>query len=247
MKKAALITGASSGIGAATARLFSEKGYFVYLLGRNEDRLHEVALQCTSGASLLKADLNNPAQVDKYTQHLFERKDTDLQVLINNAGIFERKMFAEDTDLEHWRLQFETNLFGRIRLTQKVLPLFLGKKSGSIVNVSSTVGLRPVQGISAYSASKAAMINWTQSLALELGPQGIRVNCVAPGIVDTPIHSFHSAKNKNEALEQMASLQPLGRIGTAEEVAEAIYFLASPASAWTTGVTLPVDGGIQLT
>jgi NAD(P)-dependent dehydrogenase (short-subunit alcohol dehydrogenase family) len=246
MKKAVLITGASSGIGAATARLFARHGYFVFLLGRNEDRLHEVALDCPNGASLLKADLNNEAQVDKYTRHLYERPDVDLQVLVNNAGIYERHQFHEDLNLDLWRNQFETNLFGSIRLTQKVLPLLLQKKSGSIINVSSTLGLKPAGGASAYSASKAAMISWTQSLALELGPQNIRVNCVAPGIVDTPIHPFHQSEQKAQALESLNTLQPLRRIGTADEIAQAIYFLGSPQSSWTTGSILCVDGGINL-
>lgn len=245
MKKAALITGASSGIGAATAKLFAQKGYFVFLLGRNEDRLNEVALECPNGASLLKADLSNDTQVNKYTQHLFERPDVKLEVLVNNAGIFEVHDFLQE-NLSTWRQQFEINLFGSINLTQKILPLFLRLGSGSIVNVSSTLGLKPTANTSAYSASKAAMINWTQSLALEMGPKNIRVNCVCPGIIDTPIHSFHSAPDKQITLDKMRSLQPLQRIGTPSEVAEAIYFLGSPKSSWTTGSVLCVDGGINL-
>jgi NAD(P)-dependent dehydrogenase (short-subunit alcohol dehydrogenase family) len=245
MKKAVLISGASSGIGAATAKLFSDKGYFVFVLGRNEDRLQEVALECRNGASILKCDLNNEAQVDKYTQHLFDRPDVSLEVLINNAGIYQTHDFLHD-GLDIWRKQFETNLFGSIQLTQKLLPLFFVQGRGSIVNVSSTLGLKPVAHTSAYSASKAAMINWTQSLALELGPKNIRVNCVCPGIVDTPLHSFHKAETKADTLEKMRPLQPLQRIGTPAEIAESIYFLGSPQSSWSTGAVLSVDGGINL-
>jgi NAD(P)-dependent dehydrogenase (short-subunit alcohol dehydrogenase family) len=248
MKKAVLISGASSGIGAAAARLFSEHGYFVFLLGRNEERLQEVALQCRSGASLLKADVTDAVKMDKYIKHLYERPDVELQVLVNNAGIFERHDFA-DQGLEIWRRQFEVNLFGAVALTQGVLPLFKKNKKGSIVNVSSGLGLRPQAKMSAYSSAKAAMIAMTQALAHEVGVDGIRVNCVAPGLVDTPIHAFHSAPpaEREKALQQMAGLQPLGRIGTPEEIAEAIYFLGSDHSSWTTGAVLTVDGGINLT
>ncbi len=247
MKPAVVISGASSGIGAATAIHFSKKGYFVYLLGRNEDRLHEIALQCENGSSLLKADVTNEAQLDKYTKHLTERPDTRVEVLINNAGIFQRHEFLAG-GMEPFRKQFETNFFGALMLTQKVLPLFLKQGSGSIVNVSSTLGLRPTGDTSAYSASKAAMINWTQSLARELGPKKIRVNCICPGIVETPIHDFtkKSPEQKSKTLDFLNTLQPLGRIGTAEEIAESIYFLGSNQSTWTTGATLSVDGGINL-
>ncbi|PIS11812.1 MAG: NAD(P)-dependent oxidoreductase [Bdellovibrio sp. CG10_big_fil_rev_8_21_14_0_10_47_8] len=249
MKKAVLVTGASSGIGAATAKLFANQGYFVYLLGRNEERLQEVALSCPGGASLLKCDLNNEAQLDKYTKHLFERADTQLEVLVNNAGVFEQHTSQKDEGLDIWRKMFETNFFGSINLTQRVLPLLARHHQGSIVNVSSTLGLRPTAQTAAYSASKAAMINWTQSLALELGPQKIRVNCVCPGLVDTPIHAFHSlnSKAKEAALDNMKNLQPLGRIGHPEEIAQSIYFLGSQQSSWTTGAILSVDGGINLT
>lgn len=247
MKKAVLITGANSGIGAETVKIFSQNGYFIYLLGRNPDRLEEVALQCENGASILKCDLTNEEQLNKYTQHLFERPDTDLQVLINNAGIFERHSHLEQ-GMDIWRRQFETNLFGAVHLTQKVMPFFLKNKRGSIVNVSSTLGKKPTGDTSAYSASKAAMINWTKSLALELGPLGIRVNCVCPGLVDTPIHEFHSlpADAKKEILRRLKDIQPLNRIGQPQEIAESIYFLASEKSAWTTGAILDVDGGINL-
>jgi NAD(P)-dependent dehydrogenase (short-subunit alcohol dehydrogenase family) len=239
MKKAALITGASSGIGAATARLFSQNGYFIYLLGRNEERLTSVALECTSGASLLKCDLASAASIEKYTKHVLERTDTDLQVLVNNAGMFTPGKWQE-TPIQSWREQFETNLFGTIAFTQKILPLFMKRKKGSIVNVASTLGIRSTIGTGAYSAGKAAMISWSNTMALELGPSGIRVNAIAPGLVNTPIH-------KGRDMSELNSLQPLGRVGTPEEIAKSIYFLGSDDSSWTTGAVLSVDGGINLT
>jgi len=242
MKKAAIITGASSGIGAATAITFANNGYFVFLLGRNEERLHEVALKCKNGSSLLKADLTNEASTNKYIKHLYERPDVQIEVLINNAGIYQTHGFL-DKGLDIWREQFEVNLFGPIRLTQGVIPLFQKNKKGSIVNISSGLGLRASGNAGAYSASKAAMVSWTQSMAKEFGPQGIRVNCVCPGLVDTPIHAFHGDK---KILDSMGGLQPLGRLGTAEELAESIYFIGSDKSIWTTGAVLTVDGGINI-
>lgn len=247
MKKAALITGASSGIGQATALEFSRHGYFVYLMGRNKERLEETALQCTAGACLLSCDLREPAQVEKRVKEVFENPLYQLEILVNNAGIFKTHSMEEGGD-DLWLDQFQTNLLGPVRLTRLLIPYFKKHQKGSIVNVSSTLGLRPNSNTGAYAAMKASMINWTQSLAQEAAAYNVRVNCVCPGIVDTPIHPFNALQGlqKQEILEEMASLQPLGRIGTPEDLAKSIYFLGSDLSAWTTGAILAVDGGINL-
>ncbi|KHD88758.1 MAG: oxidoreductase [Bdellovibrio sp. ArHS] len=247
MKKAALITGASSGIGAATAIEYSRNGYFIYLMGRNKERLQETALQCRSGASILSCDMTDEAALQKRLQEVLSAKIHRLEVLVNNAGIFATHDFVEGTD-DLWKQQMEMNFFIPVRVARAFFPYFKDHGGGSIVNISSTLGLRPTANTGAYSASKAALINWTQSLALEGGPLKIRVNCVCPGIVDTPIHQFHSlaADAKKEALSQMSSLQPLGRIGTAEDIAKTAYFLGSDLSSWTTGAVVAVDGGINL-
>ena len=247
--KAAIVTGAGSGIGKATALELSKKGYFVYLIGRNKEKLEEVALHCQSGARRYSCDLSQAAEIEKTTTDILKQQDTEIEILINNAGIFQRHSFEDRDSIAIWREQFETNLFGAVLLTQKIYSYFIGRKKGSIVNVSSTLGLRTSPGVSAYAASKAAMVSWTHSLALEGGPHQIRANCVCPGLVDTPIHSFHTAPPdvKTKTLSGLAPLQPLGRIGTAEEVAKAIAFLACDDSSWTTGSILSVDGGINLT
>lgn len=247
MKKAALITGASSGIGQATALEFSRHGYFIYLMGRDKERLEETALQCSAGACLLSCDLRDPAQVEKRVKEIFENPLYQLEVLVNNAGIFKTHSMEEGTD-EIWMDQFQTNLLGSVRLTRLLIPYFKRHQKGSIVNVSSTLGMKPSSNTGSYSAMKAAMINWTQSLAQEAGAFQVRVNCVCPGIVDTPIHAFSSTKGsqKQAILDQMASLQPLGRIGTPQDLAKSIYFLGSDLSPWTTGAVLTVDGGINL-
>ncbi|XGC82457.1 SDR family NAD(P)-dependent oxidoreductase [Bdellovibrio bacteriovorus] len=247
MKKAALITGASSGIGAATAIEFAKNGYFVYLMGRDKERLQEVALRCRSGATLLSCDITDVAAVQKRLDEMLSSKIHKIEILVNNAGIYETHTTETGTD-EIWKRQFDVNLFAPIRIVRSLFPYFKEHGGGSIVNISSTLGLRPNGPTAAYSASKAAMVNWTQSLAVEGGPSNIRANCLCPGIVDTPIHSFHSLETaqKTAALEKMKSLQPLGRIGTPEDVARAAYFFGSDLSSWTTGAIVPVDGGINL-
>nr|WP_295899175.1 SDR family oxidoreductase [uncultured Bdellovibrio sp.] len=248
MKKAALITGASSGIGAATAIEYAKNGYFVYLMARNKERLQEVAAKCRSGASIVSCDVTDVAALNKRLDEMLTTKIHRIEVVVNNAGIYQTHSTEEGTD-EIWMKQFEVNLLGPVRIARAFFPYFKEQGGGSIVNISSTLGLRPGGSNSSYSASKAAMVNWTQSLALDGGPHKIRANCVCPGIVDTPIHSFHhlDSEQKTIALEKMKSLQPLGRIGTAEEVAKAAYFLGSDLSSWTTGAILSVDGGINLT
>ncbi|WP_413293917.1 SDR family NAD(P)-dependent oxidoreductase [Bdellovibrio sp. HCB185ZH] len=249
MKKAVVITGASSGIGAATAIHFGKQGYFVYLMGRNKDRLAEVAVQCRSGASLMSCDLTDLAALNKRIAEITSTTIHKVEVLVNNAGIFDVHSTEQGSD-ELWQKEFEVNLMSAVRLTRAFFPYFKQHGGGSIVNVSSSLGLKPTAATSAYSAMKAAMINLTQSNSLEGGAFNIRVNCVAPGIVDTPIHQFHSLEEekRNAAIAQMNPMQPLGRIGTAEEIAKAIYFLGSnDHSSWTTGAVLAVDGGITNT
>lgn len=248
MKKAVLITGAGSGIGAATARRFSQSGWFVLLAGRTVDPMVQLAQELRFGASVLKIDLTNSASIKKYIDELAKREDISLQCLVNNAAIFRRHDIASGT--AEWVEQFATNVFGTVELTQACLPLLRASGSASIVNVASTLGLRPTADTSAYSASKAALVSFTQSLAQALGPEKIRVNCICPGLVDTPIHDFHKLpqEKKNAFVkEQLSALQPLGRIGNPEEIANSIYFLGSAEeSPWTTGAILSVDGGIHL-
>ncbi len=242
-----IITGASSGIGAEIARRFSRENYNLLLLGRDEGNLRKVQQECKpSRSEVLAFDLSQLAHHKKEIQEKLSRLSPP-SILVNNAGIFAQGSLLETSD-NVWLEQFQTNLFSAVQLTKIVWPFFLESKSGSILNISSSLGVRPTAFTGAYSASKAAMINWTQSLAQEGGPLGIRVNCICPGIVDTPIHAFHSlpAAEKAETLANMASLQLLNFVGQTADIAEAAYFLASDHSRWTTGSNLIVDGGIGL-
>ncbi len=234
--KSVIITGAGSGIGRATALRFAKHHYHVFLLGRDPRKLRITHLECGDATSII-CDLTKPSDVDAAARQILST-NKEVEIIVNNAGTFTYKPFEQQTD-EEWMGQFQIHVLGAIRLTRAVWPTFVQNKKGSIVNVSSTLGIRPTAGTGAYSAMKAAQVSWTQSLALEGAPHGIRVNCVAAGIVDTPIHP-------PGAILHMQNAQPLGRVGKPDEIAQAIYFLASEHSAWTTGSILHVDGGINL-
>lgn len=242
-----IITGASSGIGAEIARKFAKEKYSLLLLGRNEGKLKAVQAECKPAhAEILAFDL---AQVIHHKESIRQTLEClpPATTLINNAGVFHQGGFLE-TDSHIWTEQFQVNLLSAVQLTQMLWPIFKQNKSGSILNISSSLGVRPTSSTGAYSAIKAAMINWTQSLAQEGGIDNIRVNCISPGIVDTPIHSFHSLSTAEKAavVAKMATFQLLDFIGRPSDIAEAAWFLAGPESRWTTGTNLIVDGGIGL-
>jgi NAD(P)-dependent dehydrogenase (short-subunit alcohol dehydrogenase family) len=234
--KSVVITGAGSGIGKATALLFARNNYHVFLLGRDSRKLRITHLDCGDATSIA-CDITKPEEVDAAVKQMLAT-NKNIEIIVNNAGTFTYGPFDQQTDSD-WINQFQIHILGATRLTRGFWPSFVKNKKGSIVNVSSTLGVRPTAGTGAYSAMKAAQISWTQSLALEGASHGIRVNCVAAGIVDTPIHPPGSVL-------QMQNAQPLGRVGKPEEIAQAIYFLSSENSAWTTGSILHVDGGINL-
>ena len=244
-----LITGASSGIGAATAKIFAAHGHDLLLLGRNLERLEQTALACRKidgniRIKILAQDLN--ALDFKLVEEKL-KTISPLDILINNAGIYQQASVATCTT-ENWENLFQTNLLSTVKLTQFCWNIFTENKKGSIVNVSSTLGIKPIANTSAYSALKAALTNWTLSLALEGAPFNIRANCVSPGIIDTPIHPFHhyNELEKKTVEDKINRFQLLKNMGKPEDVAESIYFLASDKSKFTTGSNLNVDGGINI-
>ncbi|MBY0314452.1 MAG: SDR family oxidoreductase [Bdellovibrionales bacterium] len=244
--KEVFITGAGSGIGAATAEIFYRKGWKVYLAGRNRDKLEAVRKRLGPHAVVVVFDQSQSAHIPALKLKLEELK-VNISALVNNAGFFSPALFAEEND-GNWATHFETNLMGPVRLTRLLWPQLQSNK-GCVTNVSSTLGLRPIPNTGAYSALKAALNNWTQTLALEGAVDGVRVNAICPGLVDTPIHSYHqSSKPEHVALfQQLQKLQPLGRIGQPDDIAQAIYFTCSEEASWMTGALVPVDGGVILT
>jgi NAD(P)-dependent dehydrogenase (short-subunit alcohol dehydrogenase family) len=241
-----LVSGASSGIGRATALTFAGAGADLLLVARDAGRLAAAAMACREAGApqveTIQADLTDdaaPAAVMAAVNHGPGRLD----VLINSAGIIGSGPAAETSDAQFDRM-LDVNVRSLFRLTRAAIPM-LRRSRGSIVNVSSVAGLRPYPGILPYCVSKAAVDQMTRCLALELGPDGIRVNAVNPGVVVTNLHRAGGMDATAYAvfLERGADTHPLGRVGTAEEVAQAIFFLASADAAWITGTTLSVDGG----
>lgn len=247
----AFITGAGSGIGAATALRFAKEGWDVILVGRRVDALKSVADLVTKNKSpgtphVCPLDISKPEEAHTLAKWLEARPEIAKRIsaVVHNAGIYEQATTLTSSD-ESWHRMFETNLFGVIRLTQVLYP-FLKTNRGSLTTVSSTLGQRPTPNTPAYSASKAALINWGHSFAKEVAGDGVRVNCVCPGIVDTPIHSARPQPGDGDILKALGPLHPLGRVGRPEEVASMIWNLSGPGSEWTTGAVVNVDGGINL-
>jgi len=240
-----LVTGAGSGIGQAVSLRLIEAGHQVFGLGRSVGKL-EATAKLSPGFSYCAADLASAEDTARALAGFRQWRQTrPLLGVVNNAGVFDRLSFRDSPD-SIWEKQFQNNLLSAVRLTRELYTELKASAPSSVLNISSTLGLRPVANTSAYSALKAAMINWTESLAAEWAPSKIRVNCICPGLVDTPIHSFHGMSDSTEARTAAHSAQPLGRLGKPMDVAEAAWFLLSENSSWTTGSILKVDGGIGL-
>ena len=241
MKKKVIITGASRGIGRSSAIAFAEAGDAVVLGYRSsEEQASSLAKELRKrGAEVLPlyVDVSNTASVKLFFEKAFLHFGR-IDVLVNNAGIARQQLLTDVTD-EDWKEIMETNAGGVFRCCREVVPYFLQHHSGCIVNVSSMWGISGASCESVYSASKSAVIGFTKALAKELGPSGIRVNCVAPGVIDTDMNAALSAETKTE----LADMTPLGRIGRSEEVANVIRFLATEEASFVTGQTLTVDGG----
>ena len=242
--KTVIITGASSGIGRTTAQLFAEKNWKTLLISRNEDKLKELTTSLPHSEYFI-CDLSQAESIEKLFSQLTPYLK-DIKALVNNAGIYKPNNSDNDND-SIWEEHFNSNLMSAVRLTRLLWPTLKNNKS-CILNVSSTLALRPIENAGAYSALKAAMNNWTQSLALEGASFGVRANAICPGIVDTPIHKFHKSSDKDliELQSQLDKLQPLGRIGQPQDIASTIVHMCSDECSWLTGTLLNIDGGMML-
>lgn len=238
----ALVTGAGSGIGQAIAVALSHLGFTLILVGRTESKLKVTQKKLPNSSHLLVLDLTNESDRQKLIKSTIKTVGKNsLDVLVNNAAIFNRQSF-EKTKLDDWSEMFQTNLFAPVALLQGLYPL-LKQSHGNVINISSTLGTKPVPSTSAYSASKAAMNNLTHALALEWAPH-VRVNAVVPGLVDTPIHDFHKKSDSSPEKQGAHQAQPLKRMGRPEEIAQVVVSLVQ--NPWVTGSQWVVDGGISL-
>lgn len=243
--KVVIITGASSGIGRAAALHFAANGASVVAVGRNEkelELLRDEARELHGSVKVNLADVLETSQIDRLIGETLESYGR-IDVLVNAAGIIKNGSI-ETTTLDDWDKMMNINVRSVFHIMQKCAA-HLAKTKGSVVNVSSVTGLRAFPNVLAYCVSKAAIDQLTRCSALELADRGVRVNAVNPGVVVTNLHKrggMAEADYEN-FLENSKKTHPLGRVGTSEEVAELIFFLASDKASWITGATYEIDGG----
>lgn len=244
--KVALITGGTSGIGEATALLFAREGARVAITGRNPERGAQVVRQIKDSggqAMFMRADVSSASDCQRAvheTVQAFGRID----VLFNNAGVFYPQTALECSERE-WDEQIDVNLKGTFLMSKAVLPGMIAQKSGVIINNASGWGIVGGDHAVAYCASKGGVVLMTKAMAVDHGAQGIRVNCVCPGDVETPMLPADAKMRGLKWEDYIAGCanRPLGRVGTVEEIAKAVLFLASDDSSFMTGAALVVDGG----
>jgi NAD(P)-dependent dehydrogenase (short-subunit alcohol dehydrogenase family) len=243
--KVAIVTGASSGIGRATALLFAENGAQVIALGRKEDELNSLDKEAQSKPGTLQTkiiDLLETEQVETFINETIENAG-QIDVLVNAAGIILNGTI-ENTTLDDWDRMMNINLRAVFVMSQKCVP-HLEKTKGNIVNVSSVSGARAFPNVLAYCVSKAGVDHLTRCAALELAPKGVRVNAVNPGVVVTELHKRGGMAEQDYEmfLENSKKTHPIGRVGNPQEIADLIYYLASDKASWITGATYEIDGG----
>jgi len=242
----ALITGGTSGIGESTALLFAREGAKIAITGRNEARGHAVTariLEHGGHAIFLRTDVRKAEECRRAVDETIKSFGR-LDILFNNAGVFYPQTTLECSE-EEWDLQIDVNLKGTFLMSKYALPGMIAQGSGVIVNNSSGWGIVGGDRAVAYCASKGGVVLLTKAMAVDHGRQGIRVNCICPGDVDTPMlpeDARMRGLNWNEYIAGCAN-RPMGRVGTPDEIAKAVLFLASDDSSFMTGAALVVDGG----
>lgn len=240
--KVAVVTGGSSGIGLAIARRFRDEGAHVFITGRRADELEKARASLGAGVTAVQGDVSKSEDVDRlYATVRSERGKVD--IVVTNAGIIEH-VSLPDATAAHYEKTFDVNVRGTLLTVQKALPLLAD--GGVIVLVSSCLNVKGYPGHGVYSATKAAIRSFARTWAAELKDRGVRVNCLSPGPIDTPIIELTTGSEEAAAEYRRTAvgMVPLGRLGRPEEIASAALFLASSESSFATGIDLVIDGGM---
>ena len=243
-KKVALITGGSRGIGRAIAELFMKEGAEVVITSKNQKQLQQTSQEIGSSFFVV-GDVRNENDVKNVIDKTI-KKFGRIDILVNNVGVLPKMKPLDKITEKEWNEIIDVNLSGHFRFTKYVIPQ-MKKNGGSIINISSDAGLKAFENFyaDAYTAAKAGIMILTKSWALEYAKNNIRVNCVCAAVVDTDM-TRNFWLNTKEKRQITAAEHPLGRIGTGEDVANAVLYFASDDSSWTTGTILPVDGGVSI-
>jgi NAD(P)-dependent dehydrogenase (short-subunit alcohol dehydrogenase family) len=239
-KKVAIVTGGGSGLGFAIAQKFTENDITTIIAGRDIEKLNKAKEQLGELCFAMPCDVSDLKTIPPFVQNVLE-KFGQIDILVNNAGINQKKEFTEVTDEEFQNI-LTTNVTAVFSVSREVVKYMLTKKSGCIINISSMAAQYGLQKVIAYSASKTAIDGMTRAMAVELSPNGIRVNAIAPGF----IYSAMTEKALNSDPERKAKVfgrTPMGHMGQPEDIGNAALYLASDAAKYVTGVVLPVDGG----
>jgi NAD(P)-dependent dehydrogenase (short-subunit alcohol dehydrogenase family) len=237
-----IVTGASSGIGADSARLLVDAGAEVCLVARREELLSDLVGELGDRAWSFACDLAVPEQIDSLVGAVEERW-SGLDGLVNNAGVAPMATLDE-TGLEMWDRTFDVNLRGPYLLCRGLGPMLKMGTAPAVVNISSSLADRPLAGMMAYNVSKAGLNHFTRCLAVEWAPT-VRVNAIMPAVVDTPIHATRGMNADDVA--GMGAIHPLGRVGRPRDISAMVLYLLSDAASWMTGAVIPIDGGILVT
>jgi len=241
--KVAIVTGAAGGFGEGIARLFVAEGAKVLIADLDGDKAQTVAVSLGASAKAVRCDVSKRADIDAAVRACVDAFGAP-DIVVNNAGTTHRNQPMLETDEATFDRVFAVNVKSIYHMTQAVLPLMRERRSGSIINIGSTAGIRPRPGLSWYNASKGAVNVLSKSMAAELGPDNIRVNAICPVMGATGlIEQFLGSADTPEARAKIVAGIPLGRMSTPEDVAQAALYLASDAARFITGVELPVDGG----
>ncbi|MBP6767136.1 MAG: 3-oxoacyl-[acyl-carrier-protein] reductase [Reyranella sp.] len=239
--KAALVTGASGGIGGAIARALHGQGATVTLSGTRAEALEQLKASLGDRAHVVAARMDDAADIDRLAKEAEAAMGGKLDILVNNAGITRDNISMRMKD-EEWEKVLQVNLTGTFRLTRAAMRGMMKRRFGRVINITSIVGVTGNPGQANYAAAKAGLIGMSKSLAQELASRGITVNCLAPGFIATPMTDVLTDDQKKAILGRV----PAGRLGTPEEIAAGVVYLASDEAAYVTGQTLHINGGMAM-